>query len=232
MSIIKQGRNNQIRPNFSEGELQSTSWKRGYDDMPILFELSDRTLDALQQIRDYYGVPMIINSTGRSPRHNKAIGGASKSQHLPRYNGSIEPTIGVIPTVTAVDWRFKDYDKPGTPGYEAHNDFYNQMKSPNWMHFPAIYNNDINGVGLYDNFYHIDSRETRVSQPWDLSSKKKSESGEEVSNITYLKNNLTNENEDGILGAEKTLKKIAIWTVLIVVLAIVGYFLYKKYVQK
>ena len=36
----------------------------------------------LQALRDYLGCPLKINSGYRSPAHNKAVGGASKSQHV------------------------------------------------------------------------------------------------------------------------------------------------------
>lgn len=36
----------------------------------------------LQALRDYLGCPLKINSGYRSPAHNKAVGGAEKSQHV------------------------------------------------------------------------------------------------------------------------------------------------------
>ena len=36
----------------------------------------------LQKIRDHFNAPITINSGYRSPRHNKAVGGAKNSQHL------------------------------------------------------------------------------------------------------------------------------------------------------
>ena len=39
-------------------------------------------LDALQALRDALGKPLIIRSAYRSPEHNRAVGGATRSKHL------------------------------------------------------------------------------------------------------------------------------------------------------
>ncbi|MFN3262132.1 MAG: YcbK family protein [Pikeienuella sp.] len=39
-------------------------------------------LDRLQALRDALGKPLIIRSAYRSPAHNRAVGGAARSQHL------------------------------------------------------------------------------------------------------------------------------------------------------
>ena len=36
----------------------------------------------LEYVRDYYGVPIVINSGCRCPAHNDSVGGSSSSQHL------------------------------------------------------------------------------------------------------------------------------------------------------
>lgn len=36
----------------------------------------------LQVIRNYIGLPIIVNSAYRTPSHNKKVGGSPKSQHL------------------------------------------------------------------------------------------------------------------------------------------------------
>jgi len=42
----------------------------------------NRLVKNLQALRDKVGRPVVITSAYRTPEHNKAIGGASRSQHL------------------------------------------------------------------------------------------------------------------------------------------------------
>ncbi len=44
--------------------------------------LDEKFMDSLQALRDAWGKSIVINSGHRCPKHNKAVGGASKSQHL------------------------------------------------------------------------------------------------------------------------------------------------------
>ena len=39
-------------------------------------------LDKLQALRDRLGKPLIVRSAYRSPEHNRAVGGATRSNHL------------------------------------------------------------------------------------------------------------------------------------------------------
>lgn len=46
-----------------------------------------RLVKILDEIRDYYGKPLIITSGVRCPSHNKAVGGSSSSFHLSTRGG-------------------------------------------------------------------------------------------------------------------------------------------------
>lgn len=60
------------------------------------------TLRVLEEVREHFGVPVTINSAYRCANHNKAVGGASGSQHL--YGRAADIVVqGVKPSVVA-DW--------------------------------------------------------------------------------------------------------------------------------
>ena len=61
-------------PNFSPAEIAC----RGTGKLLI----SEAALDKLQSLRDRLGKPLIVRSAYRSPEHNRAVGGATRSKHL------------------------------------------------------------------------------------------------------------------------------------------------------
>jgi hypothetical protein len=60
--------------NFSPAEIAC----RGSGSLRI----NEEALDKLQALRDRLGKPLIVRSAYRSPAHNRAVGGASRSKHL------------------------------------------------------------------------------------------------------------------------------------------------------
>src|SRR5690625_5524352 len=61
-------------PNFSPAEIAC----RGTGKLLI----NKPALDKLQALRDRLGKPLIVRSAYRSPEHNRAVGGATRSKHL------------------------------------------------------------------------------------------------------------------------------------------------------
>ena len=53
-------------------------------------------LQVLEDVREYFNSPVIINSSCRCEKHNKAEGGASKSKHLLGIAADIKVS-GVVP---------------------------------------------------------------------------------------------------------------------------------------
>lgn len=114
------------------------------------------TLVMLQEIRDYVNVPIIINSSYRSPEYNKRIGGASNSLHL-KFNA-----IDFSPT----GFKRADYDELL---YRINARYFNRVikfKGKETLISPAVM-----GIGLYPNFMHIDTRGLiglKAPSRWDL----------------------------------------------------------------
>ncbi len=141
--ILYKNSNRQITKNFTEKELFSKS-----PDAPDSHDLSDRAINGIQIIRDYFGVPVYVTSTYRTEQHNKSIGGASNSQHLKS---------------TAIDGTFKD--DAIMAKYHAEI----ESQGPLYQKLIAA---GILGFGLYDNFFHIDSRAVATPVVWDNRKKK------------------------------------------------------------
>ncbi len=139
--IIHKGSNRQITVNFKESEFYSGSFNA-----PDTHCLDDNVIRAVQIIRDYFGVPVIIKSTYRTSSHNLSVGGSSKSQHL---KGK------------AIDFTFKD---------KKYLDLYYQQIVNKWELYDLLKQSGVNGFGMYDNFMHIDTRQ--IPAFWDNSKKK------------------------------------------------------------
>lgn len=54
-------------------------WAGSVNDAPLYFK---QAMDKLQELRNKWGKPIIVNSGHRCVEHNAEVGGASKSQHL------------------------------------------------------------------------------------------------------------------------------------------------------
>ena len=96
----------------------------------------------LQKMRDWWDAPFRVSSGFRSSAHNNAVGGANKSQHMIFATDIIPSTKSPL------------LEEPYLPiALEMLADKADEL--------------GFNGIGLYDNFIHLDKRETKSR--WDNS---------------------------------------------------------------
>lgn len=169
---------------------------------PDIFYLSKTTLLGLQAIRSYYGVPVRVNATGRTKSHNSAIGGASSSNHLlGQFRGAEKDHV------EALDFDF--FNKSNEK--QLLKDFHYQMINGGPLR-DQLYSIGIRGVGLYDNFGHIDSRGASDIVMWDERVSTKDDEtflASYAGNIQKFISIFGNPGEDGFLDQYEGLKKKA-----------------------
>ena len=139
MLLFKNG-TRQITNNFTEHELFTKA--PGVDS----HELSDKTINGVQIIRDYYGIPVYIDSSYRPIWYNRLWGSEDTSQHILK---------------TAIDFTFRNshYQKMYNSEIDNRGPLYHKLVAAG-----------IRGFGLYNTFGHIDSRANYVF--WDERKKK------------------------------------------------------------
>lgn len=99
-------------PNFTVAEFACT------DGSDVVF-ISPDLVKILQKIRDHFKKPVTINSGYRTVTKNKAVGGATYSQHL--YGMAADITVkGVSPKVVAA---YAESLLPGTGGIGIYSSF-------------------------------------------------------------------------------------------------------------
>jgi len=86
------------------------------------------TLRVVDDLRRYFGKPIVLLSSYRSPAYNKAVGGASASIHM-RFNALDLAVAGVAPS-----------------------EVFRVLRS--WRAAGRF----VGGLGLYETFVHVDTR--------------------------------------------------------------------------
>jgi uncharacterized protein YcbK (DUF882 family) len=85
----------QVSKNFKSTEFDCKC--KGYCSITLI---DSKLVHCLQQIREHFNSPVIINSGFRCARHNRDVGGARGSQHL--YGRAADIVVkGVKPSVVA-----------------------------------------------------------------------------------------------------------------------------------
>jgi len=144
VATIYKGGTRQITTNFNEAELYSGSFNA-----PDSHFLDDNVINAVQCLRNWSMSPIEIVSTFRTPEHNATLlGSATNSQHL----------IG-----RAIDFKWVNP--------EVHDVMMKRLREAmvcpddpdNFIDSESIgnclWNNQIRGIGFYETFMHIDTRE-------------------------------------------------------------------------
>ena len=84
---------------YKEATQSQTATRKGISNDPDAYQLQNMQLLAekvFEPIREHFGVPISINSFFRSQKLNKAIGGASGSQHTQGRAIDIDDTLGGV----------------------------------------------------------------------------------------------------------------------------------------
>lgn len=90
-------------------------------------DVSTELLQVLDALREYLGVPVTITSGKRCVKHNKAVGGASKSKHLEGVAADVQAK-GVSP---AVVHKYFEAVYPNKYGLGRYNSFTHIDVRPN-----------------------------------------------------------------------------------------------------
>lgn len=122
-----------IEKNFTKGEfIAGSCGKEGG-----CFFVTTQLAQVLQLIRDYYGVPIVINSGARSKECNASVGGVKNSFH------TADPCA-------AADISFSKMDL-----------FINDILSGAPI-LPILLAHGVRGIGIYDTHIHIDLGERQI----------------------------------------------------------------------
>ncbi|WP_375291812.1 D-Ala-D-Ala carboxypeptidase family metallohydrolase [Qipengyuania sp.] len=97
----------QLSPHFTLEEMvvSQTAARRGIDNMPpapAVGALKTLCVEVLEPVRTHFGRPVVVSSGYRGPELNRAIGGASSSQHCKGEAADI--TVPGIHVLDVAQW--------------------------------------------------------------------------------------------------------------------------------
>lgn len=81
--------------------------------------INPKLIPVLEDMREYFGKPVIVNSGCRCETHNRNVKGAPNSQHL--YGNASDVRINGVPPVEI--YRYFDRKYPNTFGIGLYNTF-------------------------------------------------------------------------------------------------------------
>lgn len=93
--------------------------------------ISSELVEVLQDIRDYFGRAVSLNSAYRNPAHNKKVGGVTNSYHL--YGMAADIVVAGVPARNVYNYLTMKYpDKYGIGRYETFTHIDVRPKPSRW----------------------------------------------------------------------------------------------------
>lgn len=124
---------------YKEATASQTAVRKGIDNTPSEYQLQNMKLVAekiFEPLREHFKRPIAINSFFRSQKLNKAIGGATGSQHTQGRAIDIDDTLGGVTNKQMFDW-IKDNLDFDQLIWEFGNE-----KNPDWVHVSYVSENE------------------------------------------------------------------------------------------
>ena len=120
---------------YKEATQSQTAVRKGINNDPDAYQLQNMQVLAekiFEPLREHFGVPIAINSFFRSQKLNKAIGGATGSQHTQGRAIDVDDTLGGVSNKQMFDWIRENLNFDQLI-WEFGND-----NNPDWVHISYV----------------------------------------------------------------------------------------------
>ena len=120
---------------YKEATQSQTAVRKGISNEPDAYQLQNMQLLAekiFEPLREHFGVPIAINSFFRSQKLNKAIGGATGSQHTQGRAIDIDDTLGGVSNRQMFEWIRENLD------YDQLIWEFGNNQNPDWVHISYV----------------------------------------------------------------------------------------------
>ena len=120
---------------YKEATQSQTAVRKGINNEPDAYQLQNMQVLAekvFEPLREHFGVPIAINSFFRSQKLNKAIGGATGSQHTQGRAIDIDDTLGGVSNKQMFDWIRENLD------YDQLIWEFGNNQNPDWVHISYV----------------------------------------------------------------------------------------------
>lgn len=120
---------------YKEATQSQTAVRKGINNEPDAYQLQNMQVLAekvFEPLREHFGVPIAINSFFRSQKLNKAIGGATGSQHTQGRAIDIDDTLGGVSNKQMFEYIKANLDFDQLI-WEFGND-----NNPDWVHISYV----------------------------------------------------------------------------------------------